>query len=436
LEFHNATTPQPNLKAKRFGAKLFDSIYADSIEIIILPNNHSAIITKGCVLFTGRWRITLSEPDLGEEETEAVVAVLRSRWLTMGAVTQAFEKEFAEYCGAKYAIAVSNGTAALHLAYWALGIGRGDEVICPALTFVATANAALYCGATPVFADISDFDDFTISPEAIRSKIFPRTRCITVMHYAGYPCDMDAIREIADAHKLAVIEDACHAIGAEYKGKKCGTLGDIGCFSFFSNKNLVTGEGGMLVTDNAELAQKLRLGRSHGMTTLTWDRHHGHASGYDVIALGFNYRLDEIRAALGRVQLGKLETNNRRRRELTRRYRDNLCRLPALTLPFQNHPGISSHHLFPILLPPDVDRARFMQEMQKRGIQTSVHYPAIHRFQYYQQHFRNSAGSLPVTEEVCRREVTLPLHPLMASKDVDFVCQAVGEIWSVERKRL
>ncbi|MGH7599882.1 MAG: DegT/DnrJ/EryC1/StrS family aminotransferase, partial [bacterium] len=308
--------------------------------------------------------------------------------------------------------------------------GPGDEVICPALTFVATANAVLYCHATPVFADIDSFDNLNISPEAIRQKISPRTRCITVMHYGGYPCEMQAIHEMAAAHGLAVIEDACHAIGAEYNGKKCGTLGDIGCFSFFSNKNMVTGEGGMLVTNNTELAQKLRLGRSHGMTTMSWDRHRGHASSYDVVALGFNYRIDEIRAALGQVQLGKLEANNRRRRELTRRYQDQLRQLPKLSLPFINHAAASAFHLLPILLPPACERSHFVEEMKRYGIQTSVHYPPVHRFQYYQKHFQHPAGTLPLTEEVSRREVTLPLHPLMAPEDVDFVCQAAGEIIS------
>lgn len=379
------------------------------------------------------WRVTLSEPDLGPEESHAVAAVLRSRWLTMGTVTQAFEAKFAEYCGAKHAIAVANGTAALHLAHWALGIGPGDEVICPALTFVATANAVLYCRATPVFADISGFDNLNISPEAIRQKISPRTRCITVMHYGGYPGEMQAIHEIAGEHGLAVIEDACHAIGAEYKGKKCGTLGDMGCFSFFSNKNLVTGEGGMLVTNNDELAQKLRLGRSHGMTTMSWDRHQGHASSYDVVDLGFNYRIDEIRAALGQVQLGKLEASNRRRRELTRRYQDLLSKLPGLSLPFHHHTATGAFHIFPILLPPACDRSRFMDEMKRRGIQTSVHYPPVHRFHYYQQHFQQALSSLPLTEEVGRREVTLPLHTLMTVDDVDFVCHGVGEILSQVR---
>ena len=376
-----------------------------------------------------KWRVTLAEPDLGPEESQEVAAVLDSRWLTMGAVTQKFEEKFAAFCGVKHAIAVTNGTAALHLAHWALGIGHGDQVICPSLTFVATANAALYCKATPVFADISGLDNFNISPEAIRQKITPLTRCITVMHYGGYPCNMDAIRKIADEHGLALIEDACHAVGAEYnKGKKCGALGDIGCFSFFSNKNLVTGEGGMLVTDNDSLAQKLRLGRSHGMTTMSWDRHQGHASSYDVIDLGFNYRIDEIRAALGQVQLKKLEANNRRRQILTRRYQDQLGKLRGLGLPFRHHTAAGAFHLFPILLPPELNRSHFMLEMKNRGIQTSVHYPPVHRFQYYQKHFHSAAGALPLTEEASRREVTLPLHPVMTMQDVDLVCQVVGDI--------
>lgn len=375
--------------------------------------------------------MTLAEPDLGIEESQEVAAVLGSRWLTMSAVTQKFEEQFAAFCGVKHAIAVTNGTAALHLAHWALGIGHGDQVICPSLTFVATANAALYCKATPVFADISSLDNFNISPEAIQQKITPLTRCITVMHYGGYPCDMDAIRKIADEHGLAIIEDACHAVGAEYKGKKCGALGDIGCFSFFSNKNLVTGEGGMLVTDNDSLAQKLRLGRSHGMTSMSWDRHQGHASSYDVIDLGFNYRIDEIRAALGLVQLKKLEANNRRRQEVTRRYQAQLGKLRGLGLPFRHHGSTGAFHLFPILLPPELKRSHFMLEMKNRDIQTSVHYPPVHRFHYYQKQFHHAVGALPLTEEASRREVTLPLHPLMTTEDVDMVCQAVSEIFNL-----
>ena len=262
------------------------------------------------------WQVPLSDIDLGDAEIEAVEKVLRSRWLSMGPVTQQFEAAFAAMCGAKHAFAVSNGTTALHLAYAALGLGPGDEVIVPALTFVATANAIRYTGATPVFADVTSLDDLTISPADIAAKITPRTRAIAVMHYGGYLCDMDAILALAGQHGLAVVEDACHAPGATYDGRGAGTLGDVGCFSFFANKNIAIGEGGMVTTNRDDLAERIRLLRSHGMTTLTWDRHRGHAASYDVVATGFNYRLDEIHSALGLAQLGKLLENNRRRADL------------------------------------------------------------------------------------------------------------------------
>ena len=245
------------------------------------------------------WRVPLADLDYGEEEEQAVLEVLHSRWLTMGAITKEFETEFAEYVGARHAVAVSNATEALHLACAALGIGRGDEVIAPSLTFVATTNAILYTGADVRFADISGPGDLNISPPQIEEQITERTRAVMVMHYGGYPCDMRAILEIAARHQLAVIEDAAHATGARLEGRALGTWGDVGCFSFFSNKNLSTGEGGMLVTNREDMAEKVRSLRSHGMTTLTWDRHQGHAYSYDVVDLGYNYRIDEMRSALG-----------------------------------------------------------------------------------------------------------------------------------------
>ena len=242
-----------------------------------------------------QWRIPLSDINFGPEEEQAVLEVIRSRWLTMGAVTQGFEQELAEYAGVKHAIAVTNATAALHLACVAAGLGPGDEAILPSLTFVATANAVRYTGARPVFADVEGVDSLNISPAAIEARITPRTRAILVVHYGGYACDMPAILEIARRHDLAVIEDAAHAIGSRLDGRMLGTWGAIGCYSFFSNKNMTTGEGGMLVTDDDGLAEKLRVLRSHGMTSLTWDRHKGHAWSYDVVDLGYNYRIDEVR---------------------------------------------------------------------------------------------------------------------------------------------
>jgi dTDP-4-amino-4,6-dideoxygalactose transaminase len=345
----------------------------------------------------------------------------------MGEVTQTFEAEFAAYLKIKHAFAVSNGTTALHLAYAALGLGPGDEIILPSLTFVATANAALYTGATPVFADISSLDDLTISPEAIESKITPRTKAIGVMHYGGYPCVMDQILDIAGRHHLAVVEDAAHAPGAMFQGRKCGTLSDVGCFSFFSNKNLTSGEGGMVVTQRDDLAERIRLMRSHGMTTLTWDRHLGHAYSYDVVELGYNYRTDEIHAALGLAQLAKLEHNNARRATLVAEYRRRLAETTGLKLPFTSRREGSAFHIMPIFLDEKVERAAFIDAMKAKGVQTSIHYPPIHTFTYYRNRFGDHAGSLPNTERAGQREVTLPLYPTMSPADNDWVIQAVHE---------
>lgn len=374
------------------------------------------------------WRIPLSDIDFDDDEAKAVQNVIKSRWLTMGKVTQEFESSFADYIETKHAIAVTNATAALHLACLALGIGPGDEVIVPSLTFVATANAVRYVGAKPVFADITSDDDLNISPEAVQSMITDRTRAIIVMHYAGYPCDMPAILSIAKQYDLYVIEDAAHAVGSELNDRKLGAWGDIGCFSFFSNKNMTTGEGGMLTTDNDDLAQKLSLLRSHGMTSLTWDRHKGHAWSYDVVDLGYNYRIDEIRSAIGLAQLAKVKKNNERRRHLSQIYRDALqeC-VPQVDIPFQNHKGTTAAHLMPILLPKEATREEFMGFMKEQGIQTSIHYPPIHTFTAYNG---DPKWKLPATEEVASREVTLPLYPALTDEDILLVVNAISRALS------
>jgi len=378
-------------------------------------------------------RIPLSDMAYDAEEEQAALEVIQRRWLTMGSVTQKFESEFARSVGVKHALAVSNGTHALHLACLALGIGPGDEVIVPALTFVATANAVLYTGAEVRFAEIIGEDDFNISPEDIENRITPHTRAIVVVHYGGYACRMPEILEIARHHELAVIEDAAHAHGALLEDRALGTWGDAGCFSFFSNKNLATGEGGMLITDRDDIAEKVRVLRSHGMTTLTWDRHHGHAYTYDVVALGNNYRIDEIRSALGLVQLGKLAENNGRRKAITERYRKGLMGTDAfgIELPFCNAPGIPAHHIFPILLPEGIDRIKFMESMRNAGVQTSIHYPPVHQFTYYRQRYPEL--SLPVTEDIAAREVTLPLYPGLRDDEVDWVISATVEALSFDR---
>ncbi|HEY5159378.1 MAG TPA: DegT/DnrJ/EryC1/StrS family aminotransferase [Anaerolineales bacterium] len=374
------------------------------------------------------WRVPLADIDFGAAEEEAVLQVIRSRWLSMGEVTKGFEQEFAAFIGAKHTLAVTNATAALHLACLAAGIGPGDEVIVPSLTFVATANAVRYTGATPVFADIENLDWLNISPASIESRITERTRAILVMHYAGFACDMPAIMEIARKHNLVVLEDSAHAIGSTLEGRSLGTWGAIGCYSFFSNKNMTTGEGGMLATDDDALAEKLQLLRSHGMTSLSWDRHQGHAYSYDVVELGYNYRIDEMRSALGRVQLRKLPAGNQRRGELTALYRELLAELaPQVELPFGKPRGTSCYHILPALLQKGTDRIRFIEALKQQGFQTSIHYPPVHQFQIYHAEWQKRAATLPVTEEVARREVTLPLYPTMRTEQVHWVAQAVKE---------
>lgn len=368
------------------------------------------------------WRVPLADVTLGKKEEDAVLEVLRSGWLTMGAVTQAFEQELAAFVGARHAFAVNNGTAALHLACLAVGLGEGDEAIVPSLTFVATANAVRYTGAEVVFADIESEDWLCVFPRAIEEKITGRTKAIVVMHYGGFACDMPEILRVAKKYGLAVIEDAAHAIGGSLQGKALGTWGDAGCYSFFGNKNMTTAEGGMLVTNDDRIAEKVRVLRSHGMTTLTWDRHKGHASTYDVVDLGYNYRMDEIRSAIGREQLKKLPAGNARRTELVSRYQWAFQeKVPALGLPFAEQRGISSQHIFPILLPEGVQREAFREALKADGIQTSFHYPPVHHFLIY----RKEGEELKMTESAARRQVTLPLFPAMTDEQQDLVIEAV-----------
>lgn len=368
------------------------------------------------------WRIPLFELELGDEEVQAVEAVLRSRWLTMGERIQEFEHAFAEFIGAKHAIAVSNGTAALHLANLALGIGPGDEVIVPSLTFVATANSIRYVGATPVFADVVSETDWTISPTEIERRITPRTRAIAVVHYAGYPCDMEAIAAIAKRHGLAIVEDCAHSPGASVNGRSLGACGDAGCFSFFSNKNMTTGEGGMIVTDRDDLADSLRRLRSHGMTTMTLDRHKGHAFLYDVVALGFNYRMTEIHAAIGLQQLKRLPAWNAKRATCVAWYREALRDVGGVTVPFADCRGTSAFHIMPVLLPERSDRLSVMEAMRDQGIQTSVHYRPIHTFSAYGG---EAASGLTLTESIGARALTLPLFPAMSKEQVETVAVAL-----------
>ncbi|UCB51875.1 MAG: DegT/DnrJ/EryC1/StrS family aminotransferase [Candidatus Zixiibacteriota bacterium] len=372
-----------------------------------------------------KWKISLSELNFDQREQKVVDQVIKRKWLTMGETVERLEADFAAFAGAKHAVALSSGTAALHLAMIASGIKPGDEVIAPSLSFVASSNAILYAGARPVFVDVTALDDFNLSCEDVERKITARTKAIMVVHYGGYLADMERIKKIARSHRLFIIEDSAHAIGADLNSKMAGTLGDAGCFSFFSNKNMATGEGGMIVTNSGRLAKKLKLLRSHGMTSMTLNRFRGHAHSYDVVDLGYNYRMTEISAALGILQLKKLPGANRKREMLTDQYLAHLRGTEGLSIPFQDYPRKSSYHLFPILLNRKVSRKKFMGLLKKEGIQSSIHYQPIHKFSYYRKNLRGRQGRLPLTEHVGAHEVTLPLYPLLKKKEVAFVCQKV-----------
>jgi dTDP-4-amino-4,6-dideoxygalactose transaminase len=362
------------------------------------------------------WRVPLSDLRVDEELVEAVTEVVRSGWWSMGPRVRELEREFAEFCGAAEAVAVTNGTAALHIALVALGCGPGDEVVVPSLNFVAAANAIAVTGAEPVFCDIAGLDDLNLDPEDVAAAVTPRTKVVVALHYAGFPCDMGALAQLG----LPVVEDAAHAPGASVDGRMSGTLGRVGCFSFFANKNLPVGEGGMLVTDDAELAARLRLLRSHGMTTLTWDRHRGHASSYDVVVPGFNYRLDEVRAAVASVQLRRLPDENAARARIAAHYRETLG--ARVTVPFAGRDATSAHHLAVVLLPEGVDRDAVRSQLANLGIQTSVHYPPIHAFSAYRE---RSPRPLPCTDSVAPRLLTLPLYGSMTEDQAEAVIDSL-----------
>ena len=371
-----------------------------------------------------RWQVPLADVAVEDDLIEAVLDVVRSGWWSMGPRVEEFEEAFAAFTGSEHAIAVANGTAALHLALLSVGCGDGDEVVVPSLNFVAAANTIVHTGAGAVFCDIAGDEDLNLDPNDLEAAVSERTKAVVVLHYGGHPCDMDAVQAIADRHGLTVIEDAAHAPGAHFRGRACGTIGAVGCFSFFANKNLPVGEGGMIVTDDDELSRKLRLLRSHGMTTLTWDRHRGHASGYDVLLPGFNYRLDEMRAAVGLVQLRRLPHENAARKEVVARYREALHGEHGLTMPFAAdlEGAEPTHHLAVVLLPEGTDRAAVRAALEERGIQTSVHYPPIHTFSAYRLISRRP---LPRTEAVAGRLLTLPLYGGLSREQVDDVVEAL-----------
>jgi dTDP-4-amino-4,6-dideoxygalactose transaminase len=372
--------------------------------------------------------VPLFDVRLPDEALEAVEDTLRSGWLTMGPRTERFEQEFAAHVGVRHALAVSSCTAALHLAYLAAGVGPGDEVVVPAITFVATANAARYCGATPVLADISGQHDLGVDPADVEARITPRTKAVCVVHFAGYAGAVEELRRLCDERGLALVEDAAHTPSATPAGggRKLGGWGLAGAFSFFSNKVLGCGEGGLVATDDDGVAETVRSLRSHAMTSGTWDRHRGHAHAYDVVGLGFNYRLDEPRAALLSARLPFLEEDIAARRRLVHRYRRLLADVPGLVVPYTDaQVDTSSCYVMPVMLEEPGLQTPLRELMLERwAVQTSVHYPSVSDFTTYAGEER---APLPRSELAGRTEVTIPLYPHLSEPDQDRVVTAIRE---------
>lgn len=371
------------------------------------------------------YKIPLFNLNFDEREAQAAFDTIQSGWISTGPKNEALEEMFVEMWKCGYAVSVTNCTAALHICCLVCGLGPGDEVLCPSLTFAASVNCIRYVGATPVFCDIVGPDHINIDPKEIEKKITAKTKAIVVVHMAGFPAKMDEIMAIAKKHNLKVIEDACHGPLSEYKGKKLGTIGDCAAFSFFSNKNISTGEGGMFITNNEEMAKKARLLRSHGMTTMSYQRASGHATAYDILELGYNYRMDDIRAAIAIEQLKKLPGDLERRIHVRNRYVEKLSQVKGVVVPFADNQEFTSNYIMPMVLT-EGDEARrdaVRDKIHAAGVQTSVHYPAIHKFSIYKEY----GAVLPQTEYVTAHEITLPMYAALTDEQIDFIVKTVDE---------
>lgn len=370
--------------------------------------------------------IPYGKQSIDEEDIRAVVETLRSDFLTTGPKVEEFEKCVAEYVGAKYAVAISNGTAALHAACFAAGIGEGDEVITTPITFAASSNSALYCGGKPVFADI-DPVTYNIDPEDIKRKITDRTKAIVAVHYTGQPCDMDSIHKIAKEHNLIVIEDAAHALGAEYKGNKIGSMSDMTTFSFHPVKHITTAEGGMIMTNNKELYDKLILFRTHGITRdpklLSRDEGSWY---YEQIDLGYNYRITDIQCALGISQMRRLDDFVAKRREIAKRYDKAFSENPNIVVPFQKEGCNNSYHLYVIQVK-NVNRRQVFEELRASGIGVNVHYVPVYTFPYYREH-GYEAVTCKHAEELYENIISIPMYPDLTLEEQEYVIEKIIEL--------
>ena len=367
---------------------------------------------------------------IDEEDVAAVVEVLRSPLITTGSKVEEFEEALASAAGTAYAVAVSSGTAALHAAMYAVGVGPGDEVIVPAMTFAATANVVVFQGGRPVFADV-DAETLLLDPARAEAKITPRTKAIAAVDYAGQPCDYDILRQIADRHGLALVADACHALGGAYRGRLVGSLADLSTFSFHPVKHITTGEGGMITTDDPGVAGRMRLFRNHGITTDYRQRQREGTWFYEMVDLGYNYRITDIQCALGISQLAKLPGWIARRQGIARRYDAAFADLPSVR-PLHRREDVShAYHLYVIRI--DVDgctlgRAGVFERLREEGIGVNVHYVPVHLHPYYRRRFGCKPGDCPVAESVYEQLISLPIFPAMSDEDVEDVIAAVYRV--------
>lgn len=381
-------------------------------------------------------RVPFHRASVGEEEVRAVAEVIRSGWLTMGAKTFEFEKSFAGYVGAKHAIAVSSCTAALHLGLEALGVQPGDEVLVPTTTFTATAEVVTYLKATPVLVDI-DSRTLNMSVEDAAHKITPRTRAIIPVHFAGQPCDMAEIHDLAELHQLRVIEDAAHALPAEYRGRRIGGLSELTAFSFYATKTLTTGEGGMITTDNEAHAKHLQLMRLHGISRDAWDRYGPKGSWhYEVHEAGYKYNLTDLQAALGIVQLAKCDEMYEARCRIAEIYNQQFAAAEALEIPWLPPDRSTSWHLYVLRLNRAclrIGRDRFITELFNRGVDTSVHFIPLHLQPFYQHAYGYKRGDFPAAENEFQRCLSLPIYPSMTESEIEQIVRAVLDVtqtWS------
>lgn len=376
--------------------------------------------------------IPYGRQSVDEEDIRAVVEVLRSDWLTTGPKVEEFEEAFARFVGAGGAVAVSSGTAALHAAMYAIGVGPGDEVVVPAMTFAATANSVVYQGGTPVFADVSP-ETLLIDPARIEGLVTPRTKAIVAVDYAGQPCDYDSLREIAGRHGLSLVADACHSLGGAYKGRAVGTLTDLNCFSFHPVKHVTTGEGGMISTHDPELARRMRAFRNHGITADHRRREEQGSWFYEMVDLGYNYRITDFQCALGMSQLGRLPAWLARRKEIARRYDEALKGLAGAS-PLRVRKEVShAYHLYVVRLHLSklgITRAEAFSALRERGVGVNVHYIPVHLHPFYRRRFGTGPGLCPVAEAAYEEILSLPIFPAMTEDDVEAVIDAMSHIFS------